>query len=140
MDLSRTINTLNHRHLLTKLKLKNMVFNELLLNKWKTILQFYYLCCFQKIKISNSYGSWSEMVTGVPQNFRTTTFYYLFKWFVFIPRRNIFKRALTWDFISGEMKYFFISGYGLSLMTVYIMQPPEIKLVVSVFHCGHSDR
>ena len=55
------------------------------------------------------------------------------------PETIYIKRVFTWDFISGEMKYFQFSVWSILFITVYVKYP-EMKLIAGVISLGHFDR
>ena len=61
MDLSKAFDILNHRLLLSKLKAYGLQPTAL------KQIENYLTCRFQRIKVNNSYSSWSEITAGVPQ-------------------------------------------------------------------------
>ena len=61
MDLSKALDTLNHRRLLAKLKAYGLQPTAL------KQMENYLTGRFQRTKVNNSYSSWSEIIAGVPQ-------------------------------------------------------------------------
>ena len=61
MDLSKAFDTINHSLLLAKLKAYGFS------NQTLSLLQSYFCNRFQRSIINDSFSSWNEVITGVPQ-------------------------------------------------------------------------